>query len=67
MFQQAGMEPPQTYQELYEAGDRINEKFGKGRAISIAGPMLGIFFITGRSFFGLMEECWLMNKPRLPF
>ena len=37
MFQQAGMEPPQTYQELYEAGDRINEKFGKGRAISIAG------------------------------
>ena len=35
------MEPPQTYQELYEAGDRINENLGKAGQFQLLEPMLG--------------------------
>lgn len=37
MFEKAGVEPPQTYLELIEVGQKIVEVYGEGRAISIAG------------------------------
>ncbi len=37
MFAAAGVEPPQTYDELVEVGRRIVETFGEGSAIAIAG------------------------------
>ncbi len=37
MFAAAGVQPPQTYSELMEAGQRIVETHGTGSAIAIAG------------------------------
>ncbi|MFS8582122.1 MAG: extracellular solute-binding protein, partial [Limnochordales bacterium] len=37
MFEAAGVEPPQTYEELMEVGRRIVETHGTGSAIAIAG------------------------------
>ena len=37
MFAEAGVEPPNTYDELVEVGKKIVEVFGEGSAIAIAG------------------------------
>ena len=37
MFEEAGVEPPQTYLELVEVGLKIIDVFGEGRAIATAG------------------------------
>src|SRR5690606_34911143 len=37
MFAKAGVEPPQTYEELHAAGQKIVDAYTKGAAIAIAG------------------------------
>ncbi|WP_369018237.1 sugar ABC transporter substrate-binding protein [Thermatribacter velox] len=37
MFSEAGVQPPNTYEELKAVGKKIVEKFGEGSAIAIAG------------------------------
>lgn len=37
MFEAAGVEPPQTYEELVEVGQKLIDTHGQGRAIAIAG------------------------------
>jgi multiple sugar transport system substrate-binding protein len=37
MFAKAGVEPPQTYDEVIEVGKKIVEKLGEGSAIAMAG------------------------------
>ena len=37
MFEEAGAVPPTTWDELVQAGEKINEKIGAGRAFAMAG------------------------------
>ncbi|ACL70724.1 sugar ABC transporter substrate-binding protein [Halothermothrix orenii] len=37
MFEKAGVEPPQTWEELIEVGEKIVDVYGEGTAIAIAG------------------------------